>query len=208
MELDALNALEDEYDIIIIGARPPWKAYPQTVRNAIIGKVKAGTSLIIFGSEKEVLNQIKESGESIKEISPHINKFAPVEEKPAWNEKYYRYLNSSIAVLNNQFDNRRGYLVSRSKTCLHYEYKYRRIASLIYKLSKKIDDWEIQSVEVEKSIKAILRLKPAETGRSILFKVKDQFYETTGNNTIKVVVEPGTSELSIDLPDKIIIIHV
>ena len=62
MEQDALAALASDYDIIIIGANPPWSAYPKAVRNGIIDKVENGAPLIIFGSAKEVFNELKETG--------------------------------------------------------------------------------------------------------------------------------------------------
>ena len=167
MEKDALEALKSEYGIIILGANPVWTAYPESVRHAIIDKVKAGTSLIIFGNPGDFFAEAKKTGGSLKEIDIKINKFSPIKEgRDALREKYYQFSKGSIANLNTQTNERRGYLVTESMSNLYNEYKYRRIANIIYKLSNGIVDGEIKSASVEKAKKSRVETASGEKCQS------------------------------------------
>ena len=110
----------------------------------------------------------------MEQIKLDFNKFPAINEgKNSFKDQYYRLSKGVVASLRKQIDTRRGYLVSPSITELHNEYKYRRIANVIYKIAKNIGESAIQSAAVEDSKKVVLQLASTDKGNAIKFRLKN-----------------------------------
>ena len=192
---DALAALAGDYDLIIVTTNPPWDTYPEPVREKILDKVKSGTKLLLFDDNKGLVEALN-ADKQLKELSLTINKFGAVKEYPYLAEKYYRFGEGTIGILKYQMDNRRGYLITRSNSNLHYEYKFRRIAGIIYKLAKGIETGSIESVTVEDNS---FTVKLSDTAEGVLeYVIRNEAYEAVTRRT--VAAAKGEKTAPIELP--------
>jgi len=199
MEKDCLDALSKDYDIILLGYNPGWEKYPSAVREAIIKKIENGTPLIAFGMQ-QMLKGMQSMGKNVEEITLSINRFPAITEKPLLSEKYYRFAKGTIALLNHQMDNRQGYLITESYTSLHDEYKYFRIANIIYKLARGVKDAQIQSVTTEGAKTVTVQLAPSEKQRVLVYTVRDEEYKPI-NESNTIFVKAGADSITINLPE-------
>jgi len=194
MTEDALEALEKDYDIIIIGARPVWSKYPATVKQAILNKVKSGAALISFSPEKLLADELKK----MPKATLQLNSFAAIKEKTAFKADYYRLGKGIIAVMEAPIDNRNGHLISDSDKMLYEEYKYRRIANLIYKLSKGIQHSNLIQAEPAGNNGYELTVKDVSTAMSLKYRLLDEDYNLIGEKNLAAKVSNG--KISVKLP--------
>jgi len=199
MERDALAVLAEDADIMLVGNNPPWANYPETVRRAIIAKLAAGTPLILFGADKRCLADISASGVPLKDVKLDLNRFPPIDEKPVFQSRYYRASQGLVAVFNAPINNCLGYLVSESTSEWQDEYKYRRVASLIYKMAKGIEQGRLEAVHTLGPRKIELRLMAAAASE-IRWRLKDVAYRSlAGGGTMQI--PEGTQTVAIELPE-------
>jgi len=200
MKQDALDALGKAYDIIIIGAAPGWDVFPETVANAIIKNVESGTPLIVFGRRKKFFEYLSRRDQHLEDLKLGLSKFDPVDEKPLFTEKYYRYGQGIIANIANPIDTRRGYLVSQSMNRLHEQYKYRRIANVIFKLASGAIEAEIESISLQNENTVKIELQPAEAQRKVAYSIHDKNCRTVFESPKPVTLESGSALFYIGLP--------
>ena len=199
MTSDALAALSRNWDVIVLGANPSWGKYPEVVRQAIIDKVSGGARLLAIGLGDEALEDMKKTGLAFEELKLNLNRFGSISEVRGFQDRYYRFGKGRVATVNYQGDSRFGYLVSLSKTLLDDQYKYRRVASLIYKLGKGIDAGEIEEARMDSETSCLVSLAEADAPRAAAWRVVDVDCNKMAQGISEV--RPGARSVQIKLPD-------
>ncbi|MBW2154900.1 MAG: hypothetical protein JRH18_24990, partial [Deltaproteobacteria bacterium] len=194
MTEDALNALKKDYDIIIIGVRPVWSRYPEKVQKAILDKAESGTALLIFSPEKTLGDELAK----MQKVDLQLNTFAGIKEKTAFREQYYRLGKGIIGVMEAPIDNRLGYLISDSDIKLYEEYKYRRIANLIYKFSKNIKQPKLIKAEQTGNKEIELSVEDVTSAMSLKYRLVDENYNLIEERSLAAKSRDG--KIKVKLP--------
>jgi glycosyl hydrolase family 42 (putative beta-galactosidase) len=201
MTTDVLQALSKDYDVIIMDTAPPWSAYPEPVQQRILGKIKNGTALLRFsGKDDKFLTALKQQDITFKPSQWNLHNYEKIQEQPVFSENYYLMGKTPIAVLSDQMTfHQQGYLITKSYSQLAYEYKMRRVANIIYKLSRNIQDSSISAISIKSGRACILEISENNTADTLRYRLVNEAFETIAVENIGIAKDTGS--LDIKLPN-------
>ncbi len=104
VEEDILNALERCPDIIILGARPQWQNYPQSVQSRILENVRKGAVLSIFAVSPDLRKIISGEGRREKLELP----FAAIPGKDPFRFEFWKLGQGKVIIQPGYVDYRFG----------------------------------------------------------------------------------------------------